>query len=77
MNIFLFIGVTVFYGMEKVSINCLMFAVNQDFQTTDLFMAYFGLRLSHLTANWRKVWVVLVQESSWKNFCHILVDILN
>jgi hypothetical protein len=51
MNIFCFIGVTEFYGMEKVSISYFMFAGNQDFQTIDLFMVYFGLRLSHLMEN--------------------------
>jgi hypothetical protein len=51
MNIFCFIGVTEFYGMEKVSISYRMFAGNQDFPTIDLFTEYFGLRLSHLMEN--------------------------
>lgn len=51
MNIFCFIGATVFYGTVKVSISYLMFAGNQDFQTIDLFMEYFGLRLSQLMEN--------------------------
>ena len=75
--IFSFIGVTEFCGTEKVSISYHMSAENQSFQTTDLFMAYFVLRLSQLMADWRKLWVVLVPELRWRNFCHILVDTLS
>lgn len=46
-----FIGVTEFCGLERVSISYRMSVVNRSFQITDLFMAYFGLRLSHLMAD--------------------------
>jgi hypothetical protein len=46
-----YIGVTVFCGMEKVYVKYLMYAENQDFQTTDRFMAYFGPRLSQTMEN--------------------------
>ena len=77
MNIFLLTGVTEFCGMEKVSINYPMSVGNQGFQITDRSTAYFGLRLSQRMADWRKLWVVLVPELRWRNFCHILADTLN
>jgi len=45
VDIFLGIGVIVYCGMEKVSINYLMSVENQGFRITSLFMAYFLLRL--------------------------------